>query len=71
LKTCPERSRRIENRNQQQARPDPFKKIANRLGAKVVKRLYFGLAAQQPDSTLNEKDKARAYAAGLKLARSI
>jgi NAD(P)H-dependent FMN reductase len=48
-----------------------LKSVAKCLGAKVVKRLYFGLVAQQPDATLNEKDLARAYKAGLKLAQVI
>jgi len=48
-----------------------LKAIAQCLRAKVVKRLYFGLVAQHPDSTLNEKDLARAYKAGLKLVSSI
>lgn len=48
-----------------------LKIIAKSLGAKVVQRLYFGLAAPHKDSTLNEKDKAIAYKAGLQLANSI
>jgi multimeric flavodoxin WrbA len=48
-----------------------LKAIAQCLGAKVVVRLYFGLVAQQPNSTLNKKDLVRAYNAGVKLARSI
>ena len=48
-----------------------LKSIAQCLRAKVVKRLYFGLVAQHPDSTLNEKDLARAYKAGVKLVGSI
>ena len=46
-----------------------LKAIARCFGAKVVARLYFGLVAQQPDSTLNQKDLARAYKAGLKLVQ--
>jgi multimeric flavodoxin WrbA len=46
-----------------------LKAIAQCFGAKVVGRLYFGMVAQQPDSTLNQKDLARAYKAGLKLVR--
>ena len=48
-----------------------LKAIAQCFGAKVIARLYFGLVAQQPDSTLNKKDLARAYNAGLKLAHGI
>lgn len=48
-----------------------LKTIAKCLGAKVVKQLYFGLVAQHPEATLNEKDKVIAYAAGLKLAQGI
>ncbi len=46
-----------------------LKAIAQCFGAKVVARLYFGLVAQKPDSTLNKKDLLRAYNAGLKLVR--
>jgi NAD(P)H-dependent FMN reductase len=48
-----------------------LKAIAQCLGAKVIARLYFGMVAQHPDSTLNKKDLVRAYSAGVKLARSI
>jgi hypothetical protein len=48
-----------------------LKAIAQCFGAKVVARLYFGLVAQKPDSTLNQKDLLRAYRAGVKLTQSI
>jgi NAD(P)H-dependent FMN reductase len=48
-----------------------LKAIAQCLGAKVIARLYFGMVAQHPDSTLNPKQLTSAYAAGLKLAQSI
>lgn len=46
-----------------------LKAIAQCFGAKVVARLYFGLVAQKPDSTLNQKQLTRAYTAGLKFTR--
>jgi multimeric flavodoxin WrbA len=48
-----------------------LKAISQCFGAKVIARLYFGMAAQRPDSKLNQKDLVRAYNAGVKLARSI
>ncbi|MGA2071108.1 MAG: flavodoxin family protein [Sedimentisphaerales bacterium] len=48
-----------------------LKAIAQCFGAKVVARIYFGMVAQQPDATLNQKDLARAYNAGIKLANSV
>jgi multimeric flavodoxin WrbA len=48
-----------------------LKAIAQSFGAKVISRLYFGLIARQPHSTLNQKDLMRAYNAGLKLVQSI
>jgi multimeric flavodoxin WrbA len=48
-----------------------MKAIAQCFGAKIVGQLYFGMVAQQPDSTLNEKELARAYNAGIKLVNSI
>jgi multimeric flavodoxin WrbA len=48
-----------------------LKAIAQCFGAQVVAKLYFGLAAQQPDAVLNEKDLARAYNAGIKLAKCL
>ena len=48
-----------------------LKAIAQCFGAKVVAKLYFGLVAQQPDEALNEKDLARAYNAGIKLAKCL
>jgi len=48
-----------------------LKAIAQCFGAKVIARLYFGMVAQQPDSTLNQKELARAYNMGIKLANSL
>jgi multimeric flavodoxin WrbA len=48
-----------------------LKGIAQCFSAKVVDRLYFGLVAQKPDSTLDQKQLTKAYAAGLKLAHSV
>ena len=48
-----------------------LKAIAQCFGAKVVAQLYFGLAAQNPTSTLNTKELVRAYNAGVKLAGSV
>jgi multimeric flavodoxin WrbA len=48
-----------------------LKAIAQCFGAKVIAKLYFGMVAQQPDSTLNKKELARAYNAGIKLVNSI
>ncbi len=48
-----------------------LKAIAKCFGAQVITRLYFGLVAQKPDSTLNPKGLKRAYNAGIKLAKSI
>ena len=45
--------------------------IARCFGARVVVKLYFGLVAQKPDSTLSPKDLSRAYNAGIKLVRNI
>jgi multimeric flavodoxin WrbA len=45
--------------------------IAQCFGAAVIAKLYFGMVAQQPDSTLNQKDLARAYNAGIKLTKSL
>jgi len=39
------------------------------LGAKVVKKLHYGLAAGEKDATLSEKKKREAFALGAKLAR--
>jgi multimeric flavodoxin WrbA len=48
-----------------------LKAIAQCFGAEVIARIYFGMIAQQPDSTLNQKELARAYSAGIKLVKSI
>ena len=48
-----------------------LKAIAQCFGAVIVTKLYFGMVAQQPEATLNQKDLARAYNAGLKLAKSL
>ena len=48
-----------------------LKVIAQCFGAKVIARIYFGMVAQQPKSTLNQKDLARVYKAGVKLANSV
>jgi multimeric flavodoxin WrbA len=48
-----------------------LKAIAQCFGAKVIARLYFGMVAQQPHSTLNKEDLLCAYNAGLKLAHGI
>jgi len=48
-----------------------LKAIAQCFGAKVIAMIYFGMIAQQPESTLNQKDLARAYKAGIKLVNSI
>ena len=48
-----------------------LKAVAQCFGAKVIDRLYFGMAAQQQHSTLNKKELVRAYLAGVKLAKSI
>jgi multimeric flavodoxin WrbA len=48
-----------------------LKAMTQCLGAKVVARPYFGMVAQQLNSTLSKKDLERAYSAGVKLARSI
>ena len=45
-----------------------LKAAARCMGAKVVQSLYFGLVAQSPDSTLNQKCLRKAYKAGEKLA---
>ncbi len=39
------------------------------LGAGDIRRLYFGLSARRPESTLDDKSKRRAYLAGQKLTR--
>jgi multimeric flavodoxin WrbA len=48
-----------------------LKAIAGTLGAKVQTSLLFGMVAQSPDATLNEKDRAKAYQAGRRLADSL
>jgi multimeric flavodoxin WrbA len=48
-----------------------LKAIAQCFGAQIIAKLYFGLAAQQPDSALSPKDLTRAYNAGIKLVNSI
>ncbi len=48
-----------------------LKAVAQCFGAEVIARIYFGMVAQQPDSTLNQKDLLRAYNAGIKLVNSI
>jgi multimeric flavodoxin WrbA len=48
-----------------------LKAISQCFGAEVIARIYFGMVAQQPDSTLNQKDLARAYNAGINLANSV
>jgi multimeric flavodoxin WrbA len=48
-----------------------LKAIAQCFGAKVIARLYFGLAAQNPHSTLSSKDLLRAFNAGVKLAAAV
>ena len=44
-----------------------LKSTAKTMGARVVKPLYFGLAAQSPTQKLSDKDIARAQDAGRKL----
>jgi hypothetical protein len=39
------------------------------LGAKVVKKLHYGLAAVEKDTALSEKKKREAFALGARLAR--
>jgi multimeric flavodoxin WrbA len=48
-----------------------LKAIAQCFGAQVIAKLYFGMAAQQPDAALNQKDLARAYNAGMKLTKCL
>ncbi len=48
-----------------------LKMTAQCLGAKVIAQLYFGMVAQQPRFTLNQKDLVRAYSVGAKLTDSI
>jgi multimeric flavodoxin WrbA len=48
-----------------------LKAISQCFGAQVVARLYFGLAAQQSDSTLNPKELASAYNAGIKFVKCL
>ena len=50
------------------ARP-VLKFIAKVLGAKVVKKLHYGLAALEKDTALSEKKKREAFAIGARLAR--
>ncbi|MBN1764214.1 MAG: hypothetical protein JW860_03070 [Sedimentisphaerales bacterium] len=47
--------------------PKLLKAAARTLGAKVVASIYFGLVANQPDQKLTEKQRQKAYLAGLKL----
>ena len=51
------------------ARP-ALKFIAKMFGAKVVKKLHYGLAAGEKGATLSEKKKREAFALGARLARS-
>jgi len=44
-----------------------MKAVSKTIGAKVVDKIYFGLAAQQPQQKLTEKQRQRAYRAGAKL----
>ncbi len=48
-----------------------LKAIAQCFGAVIVAKLYFGMVAQQPDATLDPKDLARAYNAGIKLTKCL
>jgi multimeric flavodoxin WrbA len=48
-----------------------LKAISQCFSAQVVAKLYFGMAAQQPDTALNPKQLREAYNAGLKLAQSL
>jgi multimeric flavodoxin WrbA len=48
-----------------------LKAIAQCFGAKIIAMIYFGMVAQQPDAVLNQKDLARAYNVGIKLARNV
>ena len=48
-----------------------LKVIADVLGAKVQTSLLFGMVAQSPDATLNDKDRAKAFLAGRRLAKSL
>lgn len=48
-----------------------LKAIAETLGAKVQTSLLFGMVAQSPEATLNEKDRAKAYQAGRRLVDSL
>ncbi|MDI6450043.1 flavodoxin family protein [Anaerobaca lacustris] len=48
-----------------------LKAIAETLGAKVQTSLLFGMVAQSPDATLNDKDRAKAFLAGRRLAKSL
>jgi putative NADPH-quinone reductase len=50
------------------ARP-ALKFIAKMFGAKVVKKLHYGLAAVEKDMALSEKKKREAFALGARLAR--
>jgi multimeric flavodoxin WrbA len=62
--TCPAWLGRIIMRGSLKA----LKTAAWCMGAKVVQSLYFGLVAQNPDSTLSGKSLRKAYKAGEKLA---
>ncbi len=46
-----------------------LKYIANTMGARVVKRLHYGLAAFQKDTALSPKARRKAFALGASLAR--
>jgi multimeric flavodoxin WrbA len=48
-----------------------LKAISQCFGATVLAKLYFGMVAQQHDSTLDQKDLARAYNAGIKLTKCL
>lgn len=48
-----------------------LKATAQCFGAQVISKLYFGMASQQPDDALNEKELKRAYNAGIKLAKRL
>lgn len=48
-----------------------LKVIADVLGARVQTSLFFGSAAHSPEATLNDRDRAKAYQAGRRLADSL
>lgn len=48
-----------------------LKTTALTLGAKVQTSLFYGMVASTPEATLGEKDRDKAYRAGLRLADSL